>query len=153
MIALKLRACVAVRTSNVKLSRRLFADYVKELYLSACRTRRTIIFSSLNQLNHWFVTLSLTLSPLKLRSIIALPNLSELVDRIYQSANETRQFCRTENCELLLVKPTLPLDNHHFGDSQLFQFDRTDRSHLHTDRLGFQIWRVVGAQWGHFTTS
>ena len=141
MKALKLRACVAVRTSNVKLSR---------------RTCSTIIFSSLNQLNHWFVALSLALTSsfLKLPSImIVLPNLSELVDRIDQSTNETHQFCRTENCELLLVKPTLLLNNHHFGASQLSQFDRTDSSHLHTDRLGLQIWQVVGAQRGNSTTS
>ena len=87
MNALKLRACNAVRTSNVTLSP---------------RTCSTIFFSSLKQLNHWFVALSLALTSsfLKLSSIIALPNLSEFVHQIDQSANETHQFCRTASCFL-----------------------------------------------------
>ena len=76
-----------------------------------------------------------------------LPNLSELVDRIDQSTNETHQFCRTENCELLLVKPTLLLNNHHFGASQLSQFDRTDSSHLHF--LGVCIRHVTDCTFLH----
>ena len=58
---LLLWAPVAVRTSNMKISRRRLADYVKTLHKKACRTCSTIIFFSFNQWNHWFVALSLTL--------------------------------------------------------------------------------------------
>ena len=44
-------ACVVVRTSNMKISRRLLADYVKTLHEKACRTCSTIIFlHSTNQI-------------------------------------------------------------------------------------------------------
>ena len=43
---------VAVRTSNMKISRRRLADYVKTLHQKACRTCSTIIFFSFNQSNH-----------------------------------------------------------------------------------------------------
>ena len=41
---LLLRAPVVVRTSNMKISRRRLADYVKTLHQKACRTCSTIIF-------------------------------------------------------------------------------------------------------------
>ena len=41
---LLLRARVVVRTSNMKISRRHLADYVKKLHQKACRTCSTIIF-------------------------------------------------------------------------------------------------------------
>ena len=41
---LLLRACVVVKTSNMKISRRRLADYVKTLHQKACRTCSTIIF-------------------------------------------------------------------------------------------------------------
>ena len=41
---LLLRVHVAVRTSNMKISRRCLADYVKKLQQKACRTCSTIIF-------------------------------------------------------------------------------------------------------------
>ena len=41
---LLLRARVFVRTSNMKISRRHLADYVKKLLQKACRTCNTIIF-------------------------------------------------------------------------------------------------------------
>ena len=46
-----------------------FADYVKEMFLSACRTCSTIIFSSFNQLYYCLVELSLPWSLLK-RSLV-----------------------------------------------------------------------------------
>ena len=49
---LRLRAREVVRTSNMKISRRRWADYVKTLYQKACRTSSTIIFlHSTNQIN------------------------------------------------------------------------------------------------------
>ena len=48
---LLLRARVVVRTSNTKISRRRFPDYVKPLLQKACRTCSTIIFlHSTNQI-------------------------------------------------------------------------------------------------------
>ena len=48
---LLLRACVVVRTSNMKISRRRLADYVQTLHQKACRTCSTIIFlHSTNQI-------------------------------------------------------------------------------------------------------
>jgi len=48
---LLLRARVVVRTSNVKISRRRLADYVKHLHQKAWRTSSTIIFlHSTNQI-------------------------------------------------------------------------------------------------------
>ena len=48
---LLLRARVVVRTSNMKISRRRLADYVKTLHQKACRTCSTIIFlHSTNQI-------------------------------------------------------------------------------------------------------
>ena len=48
---LLLRACVVVRTSNMKISRRPLADYVKTMHKKACRTCSTIIFPhSANQI-------------------------------------------------------------------------------------------------------
>ena len=41
---LLLQACVVVRTSNMKTSRRHLADYVKTMHQKACRTCSTIIF-------------------------------------------------------------------------------------------------------------
>ena len=50
---LLLRARVVVRTSNMKISRRHLADYVKTLHQKACRTCSTIIFlHSTNQIFH-----------------------------------------------------------------------------------------------------
>ena len=46
-----LRARVVVRTSNMKISSRRLADYVKTMHQKACRTRSTIIFlHSTNQI-------------------------------------------------------------------------------------------------------
>ena len=51
MEGLLLPARVVVRTSNIKISRRRLADYVKKLNQKACRTCSTIIFShSTNQI-------------------------------------------------------------------------------------------------------
>ena len=48
---LLLRARVVVRTSNMKISRRRLADFVKTLHQKACRTCSTIIFfNSTNQI-------------------------------------------------------------------------------------------------------
>ena len=48
---LLLRARVVVRTSNLKISRRRLAEYVKTLHQKACRTCSTIIFlHSTNQI-------------------------------------------------------------------------------------------------------
>ena len=44
MKVLLLRARIVVRTSNMKISRRRLADYVKTLHQKACRTCSTIMF-------------------------------------------------------------------------------------------------------------
>ena len=44
MKELLLRARVVVRSSNMKISRRRLADYVKNLHQKACRTCSTTIF-------------------------------------------------------------------------------------------------------------
>ena len=42
---------VVVKTINLEISRSRLADYVKELYASACRTCSTIVFShSINEI-------------------------------------------------------------------------------------------------------
>ena len=44
------RACVVIRTSNMKISRHRLTDYVKKMHLNACCTCSTIIF--LRSTNH-----------------------------------------------------------------------------------------------------
>ena len=61
---LPLRACVVVRTSSMKISRRHLADYVKKLCKKACRTCVPLFFP-FNQSNHWFVVLLLLLHVLQ----------------------------------------------------------------------------------------
>ena len=59
------RARVVVTTSNMKISRRCLADYVKTLHQKACCTYQHDYRSSFNQSNHWFVTLTLPSSNLR----------------------------------------------------------------------------------------